>query len=184
MRVCSLVCFFVACLSCLGAPPKGVPPPLHPKEVRGPRDDPGPGVDIDYRGGRVTRRDGAGQLLWSVQVASNLLGVRDPHVLHDAERLYLGHAEGLTALDLKTGKVAWQVKDAASDRLHLSGKLLLATECSIGEQVQQGCCQRGPGVQGRPAPARFRSVADPRSCWSLPRPGGRWSFLQGRRIPH
>jgi outer membrane protein assembly factor BamB len=55
---------------------------------------------------------------------------REPDALHDAARIYLSRANGITALDAKTGKVAWH-RPGPNDRLHLSGNLLLATDCSI-----------------------------------------------------
>jgi outer membrane protein assembly factor BamB len=107
-----------------------VPPRLAPNEVFGRSDDPGPGVTVDYRKERMTRRDPAGRLLWVAEVGPGLGMHREPHLLHDAARIYLSHGDGITALDAKTGKVAWH-RSGPYDRLHLSGNLLLATDCSV-----------------------------------------------------
>ncbi len=125
----------LACLCGVGTSAPPVPPRLHPNEVSGPRDDPGPGVVVDYRTGEVTRSDAVGQKLWTVELGGNLLGRhREPHVLHDKERIYFSVNDGISALDVKTGKVVWQFK-GPNDRLHLSGGLLLATQCHNGEEI-------------------------------------------------
>jgi outer membrane protein assembly factor BamB len=119
------------------APPVSVPPPLSPKEVGGVSDDPGPGVSVDYRGRRITRRDPSGRLLWTLQLKDDIGAHREPHVLHDSERIYLSQGDGVTALDSKTGKIAWHSR-GPTDRLYLtpSGKLLLAAECGSGDEFQ------------------------------------------------
>jgi outer membrane protein assembly factor BamB len=134
-----LVLLFLAGSACSGNAREPVPPPLHPKESSAVTDDPGPGVDINYQTNRITRRDPAGRVLWTLELSGNLLGShREPHALHDANRLYLSHAEGITALDSRTGKLVWHAK-GPGDRLYLKGRLLLATECSCGADiVKQG----------------------------------------------
>jgi outer membrane protein assembly factor BamB len=107
-----------------------VPPRLAPNELSGRSDDPGPGVDVNYRTGRVTRRAPSGRLLWVAEMGANLGAHREPHVLHDAAHIYLSHGDGITALNVQTGKVAWH-RQGPSDRLHLSGNLLLATDCRV-----------------------------------------------------
>src|SRR5260370_36793493 len=93
-----------------GRPDQGtaipVPPRLAPNEVGGRSDDPGPGVTVDYRKERMTRRDPAGRLLWVAQVGPGVGMHREPHVLHDAARIYLPHGDGITARAPQTGKVA------------------------------------------------------------------------------
>jgi outer membrane protein assembly factor BamB len=134
MRLLVLAFLVVAGVACLAQPPD-VPPPLHPKEVSVAGDDPGPGVEVDYQTGTVTRRDSSRKVLWTANLAGNLIGHRDPHVVHDAERIYLGHDDGITALDVKAGKIAWHAK-GPNDRLHVSGRLLLAAECTSDEALR------------------------------------------------
>jgi len=138
MRLPILVYFCLACRALAAEPSLNVPPPLHPKEVSTNSDDPGPGIDIDYQTGQVSRRDAGGRLLWTKQLKGGLGNHREPHVLHDAARIYLTHRDGITALDRKTGKTAWHAK-GPGDRLHLSGGVLLATECTSDDDlVRQG----------------------------------------------
>jgi len=134
-----LVLLFLAGSTCSGNAREPVPPPLHPNECRTVTDDPGPGVEINYQTARITRRDPAGRVLWTTELGGSLLGLhREPHALHDANRLYLTRSDGITALDSRTGKLVWHAK-GPGDRLHLKGKLLLATECSCGaDVVKQG----------------------------------------------
>src|SRR5262245_58918657 len=104
----------LACLGCTRTPPDEVPPAevppaLSPDEASVERDDPGPGIGIDYQNGDVTRRDDSGRVLWNVKRLSKLTGAaRQPLVLHDAERIYLGQDDGITALDTRSGEVVWQ----------------------------------------------------------------------------
>jgi outer membrane protein assembly factor BamB len=93
------------------------------------------GVTINRESNEISRRDLSGRLLWSVRLAGDLDWVRPPQDHCDAERLYISHNDGVTALDMKTGKVLWHTK-GPSDRLLLSGDLLLATDCSAGESVK------------------------------------------------
>jgi hypothetical protein len=142
VRPSFMLLLFLSCATGADKTSDAVPPPLHPNEVSVERDKPGPGVDIHYKGGRptgrITRHDAAGHLLWTAQLDGRLGAHREPHVLHDADRIYLSHNDGVTALDMKAGKVAWHAKGPA-DRLFLSGKLLLATECTSGEEpMKQG----------------------------------------------
>jgi outer membrane protein assembly factor BamB len=61
---------------------------------------------------------------------------REPHLLFDAERVYVAHGDGVTALDVATGQPLWHSK-GPGDRLLLSGDLLLAAECGSGEDVRR-----------------------------------------------
>jgi outer membrane protein assembly factor BamB len=92
------------------------------------------GVSIDRGTNEVSRRDLSGRLLWSVRLEGYLGRHREPHDQYDAERLYLSHNDGVTALDMKTGKQVWHTK-GPNDRMLLSGDLLLATECGVGEPI-------------------------------------------------
>jgi outer membrane protein assembly factor BamB len=84
----------------------------------------------------VVCADRLGKVRWSVRLDGSLDGVRPPHLVWDAERVYVTHQDGITALDASTGKVRWHVK-GPQDRLFLSRGLLLATECSSGDEVIQ-----------------------------------------------
>lgn len=90
-------------------------------------------VELDSDG-RVSRRTHTGQVKWSVPLDGNTGGVRPPHLLADAERVYLTHADGVTALDVSNGAVLWRSPGPA-ERLLLSGDLLAAAECGISESV-------------------------------------------------
>jgi outer membrane protein assembly factor BamB len=105
----------------------------------GPEDDApeaaGPPADarIDQDAGQVTRLDGSGRVVWS----THLDGYRGPdQLLHDAERAYVSHGDGVTALDWGTGKVVWHAKGPA-DCMSLSGGLLLATDSSTGGSIAE-----------------------------------------------
>lgn len=109
-------------------PPLVAPPPLKWNRNQGTQYDYGPGVDIDIYAKTVTRHDSTGQLLWKVQ-SDRVYGctVRPPGDAHDTERIYLADRDGVTALNLETGKVEWHA-NGPNHRLHLSGNLLLAVE--------------------------------------------------------
>jgi outer membrane protein assembly factor BamB len=84
-----------------------------------------PRFDIDHDAGRVVRRDNKGKVRWSTPLAGYLGRVRPPHLVWDAQRVYVTHEDGVTALDADSGKARWHSK-GPSDRLLLSGDLLLA----------------------------------------------------------
>jgi outer membrane protein assembly factor BamB len=91
-------------------------------------------IAIDHAAHRVERRDAAGNFIWATPLEGYLGLVRPPHLLTDALRVYVTHADGVTALDARTGAVAWHSPGPA-DRMLLSGGLLLATDCSYGEHI-------------------------------------------------
>jgi outer membrane protein assembly factor BamB len=62
---------------------------------------------------------------------------RDPHLLHDADRVYVTHGDGVTALDGGTGKVLWH-SPGPGDRMLLSSDLLLATDCRVADRLGGG----------------------------------------------
>jgi hypothetical protein len=88
-------------------------------------DDP-PRYDYD-RAGQVTRREGE-RVVWTTKLTGPVGGVRPPHLLADAERVYVTNDDGVTALDAKSGKVAWRSK-GPNDCMLLSKDLLLAAQC-------------------------------------------------------
>ena len=98
-----------------------------------PRED----VRIDYDNHRVSRRDPAGLHSWSTPLEGNLGGVRPPDLLGDADRVYVSHGDGVTALDYRTGAVLWH-SPGPNDRMMLSGELLLATDCGSGDLTEKG----------------------------------------------
>jgi len=91
-------------------------------------------IDLNHDANQVLRRDAAGNLIWATPLDGYLGLVRPPHLLTDGVRAYVSHADGVTALDARTGAVLWHSPGPA-DRMYLSGRLLLATDCSIGEQI-------------------------------------------------
>ena len=96
-----------------------------------------PEVEIDYRAGKVVRRDAAGKVLWSKELSGDFSMHREPHLLADAKRVYVSHGGGVSALDRKTGKLLWHAA-GQDDRLLLSGDLLLSTDCTSGRYVEAG----------------------------------------------
>jgi outer membrane protein assembly factor BamB len=84
---------------------------------------------IDYDANRVLRRDMAGKVVRATRLDGSLGSSREPDLAWDAERVYVTHGDGVTALDARTGKVVWHTKGPA-DRMCLSGDLLLATDCT------------------------------------------------------
>jgi outer membrane protein assembly factor BamB len=95
---------------------------------------PGPTFSLDRTGQRVVRREASGKVAWSTRLEGNLDGVRPPHLLADARRVYLSHGDGVTALDRETGKVLWH-SAGPGDRLLVSGDLVLATDCTSDNAV-------------------------------------------------
>jgi outer membrane protein assembly factor BamB len=93
------------------------------------------GYEIDYKTHRVLRRDGSGKVLWSTQLGGYAGGVRPPHLLWDADRVYVTDGDGVTALSAKTGKSAWHTK-GPNDRMLLSGRLLLAVDCGSTHDIE------------------------------------------------
>jgi hypothetical protein len=94
---------------------------------------PTPKFEIDHDGGRVLRKDGK-QIRWSTPLQGYLGLVRPPHLLWDGQRVYISHKDGVTALAAGTGRILWHSK-GPNDRMLLKDKLLLATDCSVGEEV-------------------------------------------------
>jgi outer membrane protein assembly factor BamB len=92
-------------------------------------------VEIDHNTNKVGRKDEAGQVMWSVTLNGYLGSVRPPHLLLDADRTYISHGDGVTALNGRTGKMVWH-SPGSNDRLCLSGGLLLATNCTIGDYLK------------------------------------------------
>jgi hypothetical protein len=88
-------------------------------------------IILDNRN-QVSRRSSRGQVVWSITLDGRTGGVRAPHLLADAERVYLTHGNGVTALNVADGAILWHSQGPA-DRLFLSRELLLATECHIIE---------------------------------------------------
>jgi outer membrane protein assembly factor BamB len=83
---------------------------------------------IDNDANSVLRRD-AGKVTWSRKLDGYLGLVRPPHLVSDADRVYVTNDGGVTALDARTGKVLWH-SPGPEDQLYLSGDLLLAGDCS------------------------------------------------------
>jgi outer membrane protein assembly factor BamB len=92
---------------------------------------PPPEVRIDYDANAVVR---SGPVRWSTHLDGYLGRGRDPHLLQDADRVYVTHGDGVTALDGGTGKVLWH-SAGPGDRMLLSGDLLLATDCRMADRL-------------------------------------------------
>lgn len=126
---------------------------------------PGDTVVSDIDANRAERRDAAGKVVWSTPLHGYLGLVRPPHLLADADRVYVTHADGVTALDARTGKESWHAAGPA-DRMLLSGDLLLAAQCGSGESITRS----GRWVTARAAAtgAEVFRVALPASFDPLP----------------
>src|SRR5262245_23923525 len=79
-----------------------------------------PRFAIDEKERAVVARDADGKLRWSTRLDGYLGGVRPPHILWDARRVYLTREDGVTALDAETGKLLWHAK-GPNNCLLLSG---------------------------------------------------------------
>jgi hypothetical protein len=88
---------------------------------------PKPRYALDPDANRVIRRDASGKVRWAAKLDGYLGRVRPPHLVWDAERAYVTHAHGVTALDAKTGKVVWHAR-GPEDRMCLSGDTLVAAD--------------------------------------------------------
>src|SRR5262249_25160615 len=116
-------------------------------ELEAVSDDPPPKLkaDVVIRDDKLIRRDDSGVILWSVELKDPISGfvpplVRPPHCLFDKDRAYATDKDGVTAFDMKTGKSLWH-EAGPSERMCLSGNLLLATSCGIDPWVtQHGRC--------------------------------------------
>ncbi len=100
-------------------------------------------VVIDEDGHRVSRIREDGGTKWVTPLEGEVGGVRPPHIVADAERAYVTHKNGVTALDARTGKVLWHSSGPA-ERMLLSGDLLFAANCdSDGEGGKWWLVARG-----------------------------------------
>jgi outer membrane protein assembly factor BamB len=85
-----------------------------------------PDVQLDPDTHQVVRTDAQGNRMWTTILDGRLGGVRGPHLVWDNERVYFSREDGVTALDMATGKVLWR-SAGPNNRLLLSKELLLAT---------------------------------------------------------
>jgi hypothetical protein len=88
-------------------------------------------VVVERDGGRVARSGADGRTRWATTLVGYVGSVRWPHVVADADRAHVTHNGGVTALDVRSGKVIWHSR-GPGDRLLLSGDLLVAADCSVG----------------------------------------------------
>jgi outer membrane protein assembly factor BamB len=84
---------------------------------------------IDREAEKVIRTSPDGSVQKQIHLDGYVGGVRPPHLVADADRVYFTNDGGVTALDFRTGRTAWR-SPGPDDRLLLSGDLLLATYCS------------------------------------------------------
>ncbi len=87
-------------------------------------------VVIDRDSRAIARVDSNGDCRWKAPLDGYICSARPPHILADTNQAYVTHADGVTALDVRTGKIAWLSHGPENHRLLLSGDLLLATDCS------------------------------------------------------
>jgi outer membrane protein assembly factor BamB len=86
-------------------------------------------------GDSVVRHAGQGHVIWATQLEGDLGGVRPPHLIADAHRVYVANGGGVTALDVDTGRLAWN-SNGPNERMLLSKDLILATECGTGGAIK------------------------------------------------
>jgi hypothetical protein len=84
--------------------------------------------------GPVSREGVDGRTRWVAPLRGRVGLVRSPEVVTDADRAYVAHDGGITALNVGTGRVLWHSPGPA-DRMLLSGDLLLTADCKGGELV-------------------------------------------------
>src|SRR5262245_60430692 len=94
------------------------------------------GVEIDRDGKQVLRKDDSGKAIWSTPLEGYLGGVRPPHLLLDAERVYVTQDDAVTALDSRSGKVLWH-SAGPQDSMYLGGDLLLAADCGMSDDIER-----------------------------------------------
>jgi outer membrane protein assembly factor BamB len=83
---------------------------------------------LDREGQRVLRLTPEGLEKWSTHLDGYLGLVRPHHIQADLARAYITHEDGVTALNVVTGAVAWH-SPGPGDRMLLSDDLLLAADC-------------------------------------------------------
>ena len=118
----------------------GTPPARH--VITGPYVDAG-SRDPDWTwdgafsiaGDSVVRHDGPDRVVWATQLDGDLGGVRPPHLIADAHRVYVANGGGVTALDVGTGKIVWN-SSGPNERMLLSRDLILATVCGSSEAIK------------------------------------------------
>src|SRR5262249_11829603 len=115
--------------------------------LAGDKATPPPGSQLAPAARRVVRRD-AGTVRWSMSLPGDVRGVRLPHLLWDAKRVYVRHRDGLTALAAETGVVVWHA-EGPTERLVLSRGLLLTTGNAGGgpRGVARNVCTGAQGPQ-------------------------------------
>jgi outer membrane protein assembly factor BamB len=118
---------------CWTLPPAPLSPPLDAQA-----DPPRDGVAINRPRNEVIRRDATGQRVWATHLEGTLGGARPPHLLVDAQRVYVTHGDGVTALDRETGKVLWHSR-GPNERLLLSNDLLVAVRCDSSGPATARC---------------------------------------------
>src|SRR5207244_5975430 len=101
-----------------------------------------PPAEPIYRldGHRVICNDETNHISWSVALEGRLEGVRPPHLVFDAEAVFVSQGDGVTALDAKTGKVLWH-SAVPNECMKLTKGLLFATRCGYSDVIQrEGRC--------------------------------------------
>jgi hypothetical protein len=105
-------------------------------------------AEVNHEANIVFRRDSRGWEQWATVLDGRVGGSRWPCVVEDAERVYVAHEDGLTALKASTGRVLWH-SPGPKGCLYLSDDLLLATD---GEVVTARATRDGGEVFRVPSP--------------------------------
>lgn len=138
---------------------------------------------LDGEKGWVVKEQAPGKVEWFKPLAGHLGRVRPPHLVFDAERVYVTHDDGVTALNAKNGKVLWH-SPGPEDRLCLSGDLLFAAQCGeskfseahghwlFGRSVQTGKVKFKVALKKPSDPNEIRQLADLFLVQEAEEPGG------------
>ncbi len=85
---------------------------------------PFPPFKLDGEKKRVVAQDARGKQIWATDLKEEIGGVRPPHLLWDAKRVYVTHGDGATSLDANNGKILWHAKGPTQGMLLSDGMLL------------------------------------------------------------
>src|SRR4051794_2227187 len=101
-RAALLLVFALACPASFLAMPAPTPNAVGPGDALAKPAEPRAQVVVQPHDHLVLLTDHAGAVLWSTRLDGNLRWVRPPNELADADRVYVSHGDGVTALDRQT----------------------------------------------------------------------------------
>jgi outer membrane protein assembly factor BamB len=137
----AFILFVLAMLESSTGPGHAGPPPAR-HVITGPYVDAGspdpdwtPDGAFSIAGDSIVRHDRHGRVIWATQLEGDLGGVRPPHLIADAQRLYVANGGGVTALDVGSGKIVWN-SSGPNERMLLSRDLILATVCGRSDAIK------------------------------------------------